>query len=354
MDKHGITEPKVKFFEFGRNGSRQSCTQWLSGISRSTIIHIFHQNEMVMKNNCFVLFATLCGLLMTGNLFAQQDKLYLKNGTLIEGAVTETSDETVKIKIKRNGDEDLIRTFSVEELDRIEFRDGTSQAFSHELEVTPVLDISEMKRRGIKINFFGPLYGHTDITYENQTKPGRAYEVTLGIIGLGKNRNIESELLFGDGSKRNAAGVFVSGGFKFQTKPTYRQKNKRYTHAMQGWFIKPTVTAGAYSQNRISRERTGEGEVLGLPVTFYGEPVVRKERITFGAVEIKAGKQWVFSNSFYMGFDLGVGYVFDNAKSSSDSFDFSDTVRSHYALTKFGSGNTNFAGSMTFQVGILF
>lgn len=307
-----------------------------------------------MKNNCFVLFATLCGLLMTGNLFAQQDKLYLKNGTVIEGAVIETSDETVKIKIKRTGAEDLVRTFSVEELDRIEFRDGTSQAFSHELEVTPALDISEMKRRGIKINFFGPLYGHTDITYENQTRPGRAYEVTLGIIGLGKNRNIESEFLLGDNNKRSAAGLFVSGGFKFQTKPTYRQKNKRYTHLMQGWFIKPTVTAGAYSQNRIRRQRIGEENVFGIPVTLYGQPVVEKERITFGAIEIKAGKQWVFSNSFYMGFDLGLGYVFDNAESSSGSFDFSDVVRSHYAMSKFGSGNTNFAGSLMFQVGILF
>lgn len=307
-----------------------------------------------MKSKCFVLFATLCGLMITGNLFAQQDKLYLKNGTMIEGAVVETSDEIVKIKVKRDGNDDLVRTFSVEELDRIEFRDGTSQTFSHELQVTPVLDITDMKRQGIKINFFGPLYGHTDITYENHLKPGRAYEVTLGIIGLGKNRNIESELLFSDGSKRDASGVFVSGGFKFQTKPTYRQKNKRYTHLMQGWFIKPTVTAGAYSQNRISRERIGEDILFGLPVTLYGNPVVEKERITFGAIEIKAGKQWVFSNIFYMGFDVGLGYVFDNTKPSSNSFDFSDVVRSHYALRKFGPGNTSFAASLMFQVGILF
>jgi len=298
-----------------------------------------------MKNNCFALLATLCGLLMTGNLFAQQDKLYLKNGTVIEGAVIETSDEVVKIKIKRAGDEDLIRTFNVEELDRIEFRDGTTQVFSHELEVTPVLDITDMKRQGIKINFFGPLYGHTDITYENHLKPGRAYEITLGIIGLGKNREIEGSFisqLTGEENKRDAAGAFVSAGFKFQTKPTYRKKNQSYTHLMQGWFIKPTVTAGAYSQNRMRRN------------TNDGNAVLEKESITFGAIEIKAGKQWVFSNSFYLGFDLGLGYAFDNSKEASGTFAFDDLIRSHYALRKFGSDNAAFASSLMFQVGILF
>ncbi len=293
------------------------------------------------------------GIFFTSGLFAQQDKVYLKNGDLIEGSVIETSDEILKVEIIRKDASPLVRTFSVEELDKVVFSNGKTEIFNHELEVTPIMEVANMKRRGIKINFFGPLYGHTDITFENQMKPGRAYEVTLGIIGLGKNRSIESDFI-GDGTKRDAAGAFVSGGFKFQTKPTYRKKNKRYTHLMQGWFVKPTLTAGAYSQNRIRREKTGEGVIFGIPTAFYGEPTVEKERIAFGALEIKAGRQWVFANSFYMGLDFGLGYTFDNAKTVSGSFDFSDIVRSHYAVRKFGSDNTSFAGSLMFQVGFLF
>lgn len=297
-----------------------------------------------MKNRIITLSAIFCSLFLAGNLLAQQqDKVVLRNGTVIEGSVMETSDEYVKIRIKRDDGDELIRTFSREELDRIEFRDGAVEKIGHELEVTPVLDISEMRHRGIKVNFFGPLNGHLDITYENQLNPGRAYEVTLGIIGLGKNPTIEPGLfsLLGDGSQRDAAGAFVSGGFKFQTKPTYRWKNLRYTHLMQGWFVKPTITAGAYAQNRRID-------------MFSNSSRVEMESLVFGALEIKGGRQWVFNNIFYMGADMGLGYVFDNSKKSSEGFEFSDLARNHYALAKLGSDQTNFAISFMFQVGILF
>jgi hypothetical protein len=294
-----------------------------------------------MKRNAFFFLLTLMSLFAFNDLSAQQDKIYLINGNVVEGSIIETGDDLVKIKIKREGEDDLIRTFNTEEINKIVFRDGTVEVLKHDLEVTPAMDISEMKKRGVKINFFGPLYGHTDITYEQYLSPGRLYEVTLGIIGLGKNRELDALGISGNKEKRDAAGAFVSGGYKFQTKPTYRVKNMRYTHLMQGWFIKPNLSLGFYSQNRVVGD------------SFSGNGEVERENITFGALEIKFGRQWVFSNSFYLGLDMGLGYVMDNVK-YDDTFFFDDITRSHYALRKFGDDNTAFGGSFAVQVGFLF
>ena len=279
-----------------------------------------------------ILFGLFC--LYSPEIIAQSDKIYLKNGSIISGKVIETSETHYKIKVLR-GDSELIRSFNVEEIDRVEFGDGSVEIIEHSLEVTPVLNLNDMKKMGIKVNFFGPLNGHTDITFEKYMSPGRLYELTLGIIGAGKNEDLG--FLGSFNQKRDAKGLFFSGGYKFQTKPIYREKNKTYTHIMQGWFVKPTATFGFYSQNRLSGN-------LGQ---------VQNESISFGALEIKFGRQWVFSNLFYLGLDFGFGYVFDNTE-EDNFFDLEDIFRNHFAITKFGGDTTNLGISFLFQVGVLF
>jgi hypothetical protein len=258
-------------------------------------------------------------------------------------------DEQIKVKLFRSGDE-LVRTFSTEDVKKIEYRDGKVEWIDHALEVTPALNMGEMRKQGIKINFFSPLSGHFDITYERNLRPGSGYEVTLGLVGVGKNKDLE--FFSEDSEKRDAAGFFVSGGYKFQTKPTYRVKQMRYTHLMQGWYIKPTASAGHYAQNRIVRRANidlASGTNLG-----FGEPVVAREQVTFGALELRNGRQWVFSNRFFMSFEIGLGYSMDNSTKSDEYADFSDIIRNNYAARRLSRDNTGFAYSIGLHTGFLF
>jgi hypothetical protein len=70
---------------------------------------------------------------------------------------------------------------------------------------------------------------------------------------------------------------------------------------MQGTYAKPILYVGHYKENQIIEKGTSTYEV--------GD-----QQVTFGALQIELGKQWIFSDKFLLDLYFGFGYGADNKK----------------------------------------
>ena len=201
--------------------------------------------------------------------------------------------------------------------------------------VSPLKDAEfyvDQKKRAVKMNFLSPLMGYTQLAYEQNLKPGRSYEVSLGIIGLGRNQ----ELSYWDGTvkKEDQSGVFGSFGYKFIRVPDFTTNNQKYGHILQGFYVKPEIMIGHFSNNGYN----------------YDTQTVLKRKTTFGAALINIGKQWVFSDAFVIDLYGGVGYALKNrSDNNSDYYDYNG--RLYGAIT--GTDDADFAFSGGFRIGFL-
>ena len=89
------------------------------------------------------------------------------------------------------------------------------------------------------------------------------------------------------------------------------------SHIMQGTYAKPILYVGHYSENLIEDKGNSNYEV-------------GKQQVTFGALQIEIGKQWVFGDKVVMDFYYGLGYGVDNKK---DSFQDTYTGYDYYENT---------------------
>ena len=268
-----------------------------------------------MKQSTFVLFL----LILFVHLATGQDIIHKNNGEEIQAKVLEIGSEEIKYKAFNQPDGP---TYVIEtaRLNKIVYETGKVDTFQDNF-TNPEL-YTHQKRSAIKTGFLSPLFGHLNFTYERNLKPGRSFETKLGFIGVGKQR---------DG---NANGLYLTGAYKFYRTPDYYLKGMRYAHLLKGAYVKPELNFGRYS------ETVTEG--------INAQQV--KRNITFGALMLNFGKQWVFSDVFLVDFSAGLGYAFDNVDHSDD---FSDLANYHFAFAKAGE-DTDFAFSMNLNIGFLF
>jgi hypothetical protein len=175
------------------------------------------------------------------------------------------------------------------------------------------------------------LYGYTEIGFEKSTGVGKGFEVSLGVIGAGKAGIINlyfSNSQLGD-VKRSPFGIFVSGGFKLGKLPDFILFGKsRASHLMQGTYFKPIVYLGNYSENKIVQKANSTYEV-------------GKQNVTFGALQIEVGRQWVIGDKFTLDIYEGLGYGVDNKKDSYQSYNttnyyYDDASAFNYANARGG------------------
>jgi hypothetical protein len=69
---------------------------------------------------------------------------------------------------------------------------------------------------------------------------------------------------------------------------------------MQGAYAKPILYLGNYSENVL--------------VNKVNQQVVERQNVTFGALQIELGKQWVFGDKFLLDLYWGFGIGADNKK----------------------------------------
>ena len=226
-------------------------------------------------------------LFLTISTFAQ-DKIIKKSGEIINCKVTEVAADEVKYFYSDNPK--LIFGIDKAKLEKVEFSTGEviaikSDSFKDEDYY------ANQKKRALKIAFLSPLFGHTEISYEQYIEPGRTWEVALGIIGLGI-----------DQYDNNAQGVYTKFAYKMIRKPEYYSQRMHYSHILKGAYIAPELAL-----RYVSYDSDSYGTYDYNTGIYSGNTTTREKE--FGiALTMKFGKQWVIDNNFIIDFYVGVGY----------------------------------------------
>lgn len=272
--------------------------------------------------------------LFTATLCWSQDKIYRKNGKIVEAKVLEIGSSEVKYKEFNNPD-GPVYVLEADRINKIVFENGKVQKFTE--------DIKDPERYGgqlnkaIKVDFLGPLLGYTQISFEKSTGVGRGYEFSLGIIGAGKSSRIDYYDNNFRSVRREQFGFFASGGYKFGKLPDFILFGKtRMSHIMQGTYIKPLAYLGNYSENRI----------IWKANTTYE---VGRQNVTFGAIQVEIGKEWVFGDKFLLDIYEGLGYGFDNKK---DSYQYNDGFLDNTSAYNYANARLGRSPGLSFTFGI--
>lgn len=262
-------------------------------------------------------------LLLVFQIIAQaQDKIIRKNGAAIACKILEIGTEEIKYVPSDNLSGP---TYSIakDKIKYIVFANGKKE--SYEVSWKNHEQYSDQLKHAIKIDFFAPLLGYSQISYEKNLGVGKAYEIGLGIIGLGSSTQLSYYNTQLHTIKKKQAGAFISAGYKFNKLPEYLFGKTRLTHIMQGSYAKPILYVGNYAENRIAFKGNSNYEV-------------EKQNVTFVALQVELGKQWIFGDKFLLDGYLGIGYGADNKRSSND-WDYStstDLSAFNYANIRLG------------------
>jgi hypothetical protein len=170
----------------------------------------------------------------------------------------------------------------------------------------------------LKLNIFSPLLGYSQFSFERSIAKRKSLEFGLGIIGAGRNLNIQPHtfsLAFEPlhpinhrPGRKNQFGSFFEFGYKF-IKPfnssTLSQNNFNSMHALEGSYIKPSFIIGAYSFNQFRDDST--------------LATVRRHH-SFGALMVNVGHQWEFDNKMVFELYVGMGGEIDNVRDGDDLY----------------------------------
>ena len=168
---------------------------------------------------------------------------------------------------------------------------------------------------------------------------GKSYEVGLGIIGAGKNSVVDYYNNTFRNTRTNQFGFAASLGYKFNKLPDFLFGRSRFTHVMQGSYVKPIIYIGNYSEN----------DVLYKANSQY---VLERQNVTFGALQIELGKQWVFGEKFLIDLYWGFGYGLDNKK-SGDGYYYDDNTSAFNYLNARAGRSPGFSVTGGLKAGLL-
>lgn len=225
---------------------------------------------------------TLVLLFISISTFAQ-DKILKKNGDVINCKVTEMAADEVKYYYPDNPK--LIFGIDNAKLEKVEFSTGEIIVIKNDSFQDEDYYANQSKH-ALKIAFLSPLFGSTELTYEQYIKPGRSWEVAIGIIGLGI-----------DNYNNNPKGVYTKFAYKMIRKPDYYSQRMHYSHILKGAYIAPEIAIRHVSYDDSYYD-------------YYSGQYNEEERVseTGIALTIKFGKQWVIDNGFIIDWYLGFGY----------------------------------------------
>ncbi|HRH51454.1 MAG TPA: hypothetical protein PLP23_22065 [Panacibacter sp.] len=266
------------------------------------------------------LIVIAAALFFSVTLFAQ-DQIIKRNGQVVKAKVIEVGTSEIKYKLPDNIDGPLY-AIDKNTVTKIIYENGHVDNFTTDIKDTA--NYTGQLTKAIKINFLAPLLGYSEFSFEKSTGVGKSYELSLGIIGLGKSQL----LTYNSGTlapiNKNQFGFFASAGYKFNKWPDFLFGRTRFTHIMQGAYAKPIIYLGNYSENREVYKPNDDA-------------FIEKKNITFGALQIEFGKQWVFGEKFLIDIYWGLGYGADNKNKSDGYAYYSDATSAYnYANARLG------------------
>jgi len=270
-----------------------------------------------MKSILLVLILMVAGLMSTH----AQDKIIKKDGKVLEVKVIEVGSADVKYRFS-NDDTGPIYTLEKSQIQKIIYQNGREESFKQDLK-NPEL-YADQTKNALKLNFIAPLLGYTQINFEHNMRPGKSYELALGLIGLGKREH--TTLLY----DRKPLGAYFGAGYKYSKLPDFINRTERYSHVLQGQYVKTELIFGVYGQ-----------DIQNTNGDFYRKSTV------FGGFMLNLGKQWVLGEEFLIDTYLGIGYALDNLKEDEEN----GFTSNHFALA--ANGNSGLGLTAGLKVGML-
>lgn len=240
---------------------------------------------------------TILAVLYSISVFSQ-DKIFKKNNDIIECKVTELA--AAEIKYYYSGNPKLIFGIDKALVDRIEFGTGEIIKIEDNSFNNPEYYANQGKH-AIKINFLSPLLGSTELIYEQSIKPGKSWEVALGLIGLGI-----------DPQEINPAGVFGKFAYKFTRNPDFYMQKMHYSHILKGAYFAPEIGIRYMKYDNYN---------YYYDYNYYNETTERKEKFSM-AFMLKLGKQWIFDDALLLDIYGGIGYGFGGDDYDALSYGF--------------------------------
>jgi hypothetical protein len=283
----------------------------------------------------FVLIALFCCFSIC---IKAQDKIYRNNGKVIEAKIIEVGASEVKYREFNNPD-GPIYVLETDRIRKIIYENGKVETFKDNSNDPE--RYAGQRNKAVKLNFFSPLYGYFEAGYEKSLGYGKGYELSLGIIGAGKSARLDYYYGQLGEVKRGQFGFFASGGYKFGKLPDFIIFGKsRASHLMQGTYVKPIIYLGHYKENLIFSKGNNLFEV-------------GNQNVTFGALQIEVGRQWVLGDKMLLDIYQGLGYGFDNKKSNPQ---YSNITSTDYYdnLTAFNYANARLGKSpaLSYTIGL--
>ena len=217
--------------------------------------------------------------------------------------------------------QDIVFVIARDDVTKVVFENGKEMTFKQEM--TDRGNYTDNKQNAIKVDLFAPLLNTSfEISYEHSLGPGKSWEGSLGIIGLGD-----------DVMEISPKGVYTKFGYKFIKSPDFYLRGMRYAHILKGSYIKPEVALSVFSYTPKSYDYFGS--------TQSGN----RKNVIGGAVQIVFGKQWVYNNRIAVDTYWGVGYGISDVGDSNKT--------QHYAFQLFGK-SFPLAMSYGIRLGLLF
>jgi hypothetical protein len=262
-----------------------------------------------------------------------QDTLYKRNGEVVVVKIKEVGLDELKYKLLDYEDGPMI-SIAKENLIKVVYANGKVEYLSKEMDNPE--NYAGQKKNAIKTDFISPLRDNLSFIYERSIRPGRSIEFNLGVVGVG----------IGTREWDQSSGAFFRVGYKFIKSPDYYLRGMKYSHLLKGGYVRPDFILGSYSIVR----KVDNSYYNPLPPYNYIQSVTESTRkVTYGAIHITLGKQWVYDDFFLVDIFAGIGY----AISESNSDDPDDLYTVAYGITGGGS-QTPLSASAGFRVGFLF
>lgn len=148
---------------------------------------------------------------------------------------------------------------------------------------------ADQSKNALKANFLAPLMGYTELVYERSIKPGKSFETSVGIIGLGID-NVDI----------NPTGFFTKVALKFSRTPDFYLNQMHYSHILKGAYFAPEIAFRYVSYNAYNYD---------YYASYTSSQKERTSNFT-GTIMLKLGKQWIFDDSFLLDIYFGLGYGF--------------------------------------------
>lgn len=220
-----------------------------------------------------------------------QDKIIKKNSEAINCKVTEIGADEIKYFYEESPK--LIFGIDKALVARIEFGTGELIEVEENTLKNPEYYVNQSKN-AIKINFLSPLFGTTELVYERSIKPGKSWEVALGLIGVGN-----------DIADNNPAGLYGKFAYKFMRDPDFYFHRMQYSHLLKGAYFAPEIAL-----RQMGYDSYYFDYYYDQYNNYHGTSMNLRKHQTTLAVMLKLGKQWIIDDSFLVDTYFGVGYGF--------------------------------------------